>query len=628
LFVLLAAAATAQINDATRMGGSVPLNTWRLQAGDDPRWAAANFDDSSWRVIPADKAWDELGIGNLRGYIWLRARVLIPEGVSRLGISASMIGPHQVFANGKLIGEAGEFPPRGLLYTETPVLYEFGTGPGRAVELALRVWLWPALNRIGRWPGAVLIGPADVIRGAAELQMRQILDGQIAYYVIDVLYTVLAGGLIILFILQRKQTEYLWLSFAIIPGVVSGIINAHAVMVSTDARWASYSSSICDALSAVCLLEFVFRFLKEPVPRWLRIYQFAFALNLLRSYAALHSWISLSDSNVAILLFYIPYWFATPLIVLWRYFRGNKEAGLLAIPLFLMFAVDMSNTLHWVLWRLRLRQTVNAFLPDLKAGLVTISPESITHFLFFLSIAALILYRFQRVRSEQARAQAELEAARSMQEVMVPPLIAVDGFRIDTAYLPAKEVGGDFYQIFPGEDGSLLVVIGDVSGKGVKAAMLVGFIIGLLRRTTKDTREPARVLRDVNDLLAGQTDGRFATCCCALIDSGGSVLICNAGHLSPYCGGVEIETPGGVPLGLAGGIEYDQIAFQIPAGQRILFLSDGVVEARNGSGELYGFERTRLSSIETVQRIAEIAQEYGQEDDITVLGVQLASASV
>ncbi len=624
LSVLLGAVGSAQTTAATPMGGPELLNTWRVQPGDDPRWAAADFDDSSWKTIPADKQWDELGIGNWRGYLWFRTRVGIPDKVGRLGLMLNLIGPNEIFANGNRIGRRGDFPPRGLLYTECSKVYYFEPGTAHSVVLAIRVWLWPVLNRIGRLPGAAYVGPSDVIRKAHELELREVLDGRIPSLMLQVLYLVLTCGLVVLFFLQRQQVEYLWLSLAILGAVVGGALDTYELLEGVSAGWAGHVDSALSIMSAICLLEFIFRFLHESVPKWVRIYQIVLALSIVRTYAALHGWISLTDSNVLHLLLYIPYWFATPLIVLWRYFRGNKEAGLLAIPIFLMFAIEMSDNIHWILWRLRLRYTVTPFFPDLDLGLVSVDPSSITHFLFFLSIGAVILYRFQKIRSDQVRAKAELEAARSMQEVMVPSSVGAPGFVIESAYRPAQEVGGDFFQVMPGEDGSVLIVIGDVSGKGLKAAMLVSLIVGLIQRSVKDTRDPAKVLSDVNDLLSGEIQDRFATCCCAVMYPDGRMALANAGHLAPYCGGVEIQTPGSMPLGVTRGIEYERIEFHVPRGQRVLFLSDGVVEARNQSGELYGFERTRVISVQPADQIAQAAQDFGQEDDITVLAIQPA----
>jgi len=244
--------------------------------------------------------------------------------------------------------------------------------------------------------------------------------------------------------------------------------------------------------------------------------------------------------------------------------------------------------------------------------------------LFVLSIAFVLLHRFHRTSREQERAQSELEAARSMQEVMMPQQIgAMSGFALEAVYIPAQEVGGDFFRLFPGADGSLLLIIGDVSGKGVKAAMLVSLIIGLLQRIVETTRDPARVLNELNASLFGRTADAFATCCCALIGPSGDLRIANAGHLSPYCHGRELETPGALPLGVERESSYDQVAFGLGRDDRLVFLSDGVVEARSKSGELYGFSRLASISGEPADLIAMAAQEFGQEDDITVLSVEL-----
>jgi phosphoserine phosphatase RsbU/P len=153
--------------------------------------------------------------------------------------------------------------------------------------------------------------------------------------------------------------------------------------------------------------------------------------------------------------------------------------------------------------------------------------------------------------------------------------------------------------------------------------MLVSLIVGLLQTIVELTREPRRVLGDLNISLSGHTDGRVATCCCALIGPDGHLWIANAGHLSPYCQGRELETPGGLPLGLASEITYDQSDFNLRLGDWLVFLSEGVVEAPSKSGELYGFERACVVSIELADLIAMAAQRFGQEENITVLTVEL-----
>jgi serine phosphatase RsbU (regulator of sigma subunit) len=179
-------------------------------------------------------------------------------------------------------------------------------------------------------------------------------------------------------------------------------------------------------------------------------------------------------------------------------------------------------------------------------------------------------------------------------------------------------VGADFFQVHPGDDCSLLIVVGDVSGKGLKAAMTVSAIVGALRGCT--ARTPAEVLVYLNRALYGQVSG-FFTCCAALIESGGRVKIANAGHLPPYLNCEELTVPHGLPLGVAVENTDAEDTWHLGASDRLAFVSDGVVEARDPSGELYGFERTREISEQPAETIARTAQLFGQEDDINVLTV-------
>ncbi len=193
------------------------------------------------------------------------------------------------------------------------------------------------------------------------------------------------------------------------------------------------------------------------------------------------------------------------------------------------------------------------------------------------------------------------------------------GFAVETAYLPAQEVGGDFWQLVPGTDGSLLAVVGDVSGKGLQAAMSVSTIVGALRGELE--RQPAKVLARLNRVLCGQISG-FATCCAVLLEADGRGVIANAGHLSPYRGGREMEVDGGLPLGVVPEAEYPERSFSLRSGEELTFVSDGVVEATGPQGVMFGFGRMEEISRERAGYIAETARAYGQNDDITVIAVR------
>lgn len=189
-------------------------------------------------------------------------------------------------------------------------------------------------------------------------------------------------------------------------------------------------------------------------------------------------------------------------------------------------------------------------------------------------------------------------------------------------YQPARQVGGDFFQILSVGSGGLLIVVGDVAGKGLPAAMLVSMLVGSIRATAEDTHDPVLLLRRLHDRLIGRTGDGFATALAAFITENGQVTIANAGHLSPYLDGREIELAGALPLGIEGGGRYDAKRFELPPGSRLTFFSYGVVEAQNQAGELFGFERARAISTEPAAAIAEEAVRFGQGDDITVVTIE------
>jgi len=230
--------------------------------------------------------------------------------------------------------------------------------------------------------------------------------------------------------------------------------------------------------------------------------------------------------------------------------------------------------------------------------------------------------RHIRVHTEKATLEAEMAAAREVQQLILPERSEpFPGFTVDTVYQPAQQVGGDFFQVLPDGDGGLLVVVGDVAGKGLPAAMLVSMLVGSIRTAVEDTKDPALLLQRLHERLVGRTGGGFSTALAARISRDGGVVIANAGHLSPYLDGREIELPGALPLGIAGGGQYQATCMELKAGSRLTFYTDGVVEAQNQKGELFGFDRAKAISTEAAAAIVEAAVHFGQSDDITVVTI-------
>jgi hypothetical protein len=251
-----------------------------------------------------------------------------------------------------------------------------------------------------------------------------------------------------------------------------------------------------------------------------------------------------------------------------------------------------------------------------------------------LAIAALVIallgYIFHEQRlaaDERAELRGELTAARQVQHLLVPDKMQVaPGITVSSAFLPAHEVGGDFYLCRALENGAQRVLMGDVSGKGVAAALTSALLLGAADRC--DDLRPAAVLKELNAALRNSGIEGFTTCLCADLSSTGVLLIANAGQLPPYRNGAEIEIPCGLPLGVDAAAEYAETSIQLAPGDRLTFISDGVTEARNAAGELFGFERTRQLSSRAAQQIADAAVEFGQQDDITVLTLSLAARAV
>jgi serine phosphatase RsbU (regulator of sigma subunit) len=172
------------------------------------------------------------------------------------------------------------------------------------------------------------------------------------------------------------------------------------------------------------------------------------------------------------------------------------------------------------------------------------------------------------------------------------------------------------------------VVIGDVSGKGMPAAMTVSLLVGTFRTLAHYTQLPGEILRGMNQRMIGRNSGGFTTCLVLRADVDGSLIVANAGHIPPYLDGKELALENGLPLGLRSESAYTESTLQLAPGAQLTLFTDGVLEARNPQGELFGFERTATISTQSAEAIAAAAQHFGQEDDITVLTVTFAHAEV
>lgn len=242
--------------------------------------------------------------------------------------------------------------------------------------------------------------------------------------------------------------------------------------------------------------------------------------------------------------------------------------------------------------------------------------------LIFLGGATLAIFvrDLIRDRREKLRLTVEVEAARIVQQVLIPEKFPnVPGFRSESIYRPFSEVGGDFVQIFPTLNGGILIVIGDVSGKGMAAAMTVSLLVGTVRTLAHYTQSPGEILAAMNQRLLARNAGGFVTCLVVRADPDGTLAIANAGHLPPYLDGEELPLENGLPLGLIADSVYKEATLPFDFEKQLTLVTDGVVEARNKTGDLFGFERLAAAAGRSAEFVVGEAANFGQEDDITVV---------
>ena len=222
----------------------------------------------------------------------------------------------------------------------------------------------------------------------------------------------------------------------------------------------------------------------------------------------------------------------------------------------------------------------------------------------------------------------DVKQAQEVQQVILPQALTVlPGLVVESDYRPAREVGGDFFQILPNaSDGSLLIVAGDVTGKGLKAGMVVALLVGAVRTAVQYDPAPLAVLNTLNQRLLGRNDSQ-ATCLALRIDPDGSATLANAGHMAPYLNGESMEMEGALPLGMIDGAQFSVMRFKLNEGDRLMLMSDGIPEARDANGNLFGFERVHqlLRTAKSIAEISNVVENFGQEDDISVISVTLTA---
>ena len=660
-------AAPAQIitlgNSAVALTGP-----WRFSPGDSPWvhgspvWAQPGFDDGQWATMGLAAAagsvdlftgiagfvpgWTQRGYPQLSGYAWYRLRLRVTGQGQLLGgqplslkMPQDVDDAYQVYANGHYVGQLGGFSANLVkLYYTQPLSFPLpAPGPDGEIEVAVRFYLSPATRfqapDVGGMHAPPALGLASTVHLLQAADEDAILHRFFGPLLRVFLFLLVAPLALWGWLRNRRERMYLWLFLALACTILSSLTTVFSSVsfALTVAAEQLLVNVLLAGLTLPLWIIFWWRWFGLRERRWIpRAAWLLAAAEMLAVFCVNSPYFGLSFlpqaalhwSNTASLWCLAGLGVLLAVILIEGFRRDRTEALLALLPILLLefanFSGYLTTTFHIPF----------AFFPF---GLgITVS--NIADMLMLLVIAALALRRFVRTQVGQEVARKavalDLEQAQQLQQrVLVPEALASPFFTVESEYRPAQTVGGDFFQTLARPDGSLLVVIGDVSGKGMSAAMLVAVLIGAVRTRADESFDPAAMLTMLNRRLLGRSGGHFATCLIAELLPDGTMKIANAGHLPPYLNGQELALDGSLPLGAADAIDLSSRVVTLQPGDRLTFLTDGVVEAMNSANELFGFDRARAISNQPAAAIARQAQSFGQNDDITVLSIEFAGAT-
>ncbi len=620
---------------------TIPPQQCVWHAGDDPAWAAPNLDESGWQPYTQWK----LSAGQPHYWVRCHADLAGLRDTTDPALQVTLYAAYQLYLDGALIGQAGDlrsgnYSMNSIRSFPAPAAYLLAQPATVAVRISYR-YTDPWVATTDRSLSVLQAGDAVTIEAgdSAVLQGRRADEilSQIPNPFINFVCLGAIGvlGLVLLaqFLQDRSRRDLLFLS---LTAVAYAAINARLFCVAAlwdFPAWAS-AGAYASAVIVIAITQPLFFFSaagrRVPLVFWILV-ALSPIRNVLQDIALFlspaHS-LALEAAVIASTwarsLSYTAAAVSTiaPFVAFWPYRSITRRMMPLAA---LCMAWGATVAHYFATDVLLINSGALAFSPRARAVVIAwhlaagrVDAAGTAGVL--IALMGLLSRDQRRTAEERAALAGEMRAARVVQQVLIPEAIpSVPGFAIESVYEPAGEVGGDFYQIIPTVSGGVLIVIGDVSGKGMPAAMTVSLLVGTVRTLAHYTQSPGEILSAINARMMGRSQGGFTTCLILHARPDGKVTIANAGHLAPYVNGEEMKTENGLPLGLASDISYMESTFTLAPGSTLTLLTDGVVEARNAQGELFGFERTRAIATQSAESISHAAQEFGQEDDITVL---------
>ena len=621
------------------------MGPWKFHVGDNLAWASSSFDDSAWGTMDLTPppgsydpsfgssgyvpGWTVRGFAGYSGFAWYRLRVDLQnqQAALKLKMPDDFDDGYQVFVNGQLVGQFGRFTAKKVIvYNALPRAFSLPANPGTGpMTIAIRMWMTAFTPLVdpdaGGLHGPPVLGEASAIDQLIHLDWDTIDHSNSSAFFhtkILVIAMLVAFGL---FWLDRKEPAYFWLGLTCTVSLARTCIFLAAdygTWIPANLNFLLNDAILAPAIIGLWVIFWAYWFRLKRIARlhsmvWGLVAMLALGMAMLRtslygSVVPVHAvvWLSPLTLTLKLLLGLLLAW------VTYRGIRQNKMEGWLALPAVLLVA-----TAPYLTELIVLHVPTQLFLFG-----VGVSIGQIGNMLSLTIVTVLLLRRFLHSQRERELWKLELEQARQVQRMLIPvALPVVPGLTIESEYRPARVVGGDFFQIIPLEGGSTLVILGDVSGKGLKAAMAVSLIVGAARMVVDFTSSPAEILAGLNRRLCGRLQGGFATCIAMRLDRDGNCAISSAGHPAPFLNKHEMNLPGALPLGIQANTTYEETMVRVGVGDHFALYTDGLLEARSESGELYSFARleTLFAGKPNAAEATLAAVNFGQDDDITVL---------
>jgi hypothetical protein len=633
--------------DGLGKGTALLDGPWQFHLGDNAAWAQPAAEDATgqngWEQLTTAKSWGAQGHPAYVGYAWYRKHVRL-EAAPGVAPEFALMMPrvddvYEIYWNGTLIGRYGTMPPHpSFLWARGA--RTFGMGQVRDGVLAVRVWKAPLdsfdSDQLGGLYAPPLVGSPDAIaahmdtRDYAWLRSRQYTFGLQSLYGIVALLGILA------WLRNRSLRVALWVAVFSFSPILATFLTGLRIPFSYNFALGRLQPVFSFAdISLWFLLLYLLELDKNP-----KLMKFSRILAVISlASTSLDGLLTLADwsnplythweqaaDGALTAIFTTTQLYPLILVALAIRKRLDLASWMLAIAAFfsemiLVARISLDQGSRYTHWDIARKFTDPLFTIN---GNV-FNAQIIANTLLLLTIVYAVFRYLQDAIRRQSGMEQEFKSARELQQVLIPETLPeVPGYAVTSAYRPAQEVGGDFFQIIPLEGeyaGSTLVVLGDVSGKGLKAAMTVSLLVGAVRTLARFAPQPSELLAELNQRMWGRMQGGFTTCLAMVLRADGHCTVASAGHPAPYLNDHELELPGALPLGLTADASYAESSFELGEGDHFSLYTDGLLEARNATGELFSFARVDalFAGRPDAAQATEAAVDFGQDDDITVL---------